>query len=192
VSEYAGGAQKSDTVSIGLLANVFPTVVVDTAISRADVKEPRNRARPAKLMVYFVIAMWLWSTYVRVLRQLLAGLRWAAVDGERISVPYDGSIAKARVRLGDVVMADLFTGCAGPAGRVGDAEVFFEGLRVCAIDGSVLDAKPTSENLAAFAQPRHGRPAQAATRRVVRALPAMPLSRHALAQGAWPGSPAAR
>ena len=44
----------------------------------------------------------------------------------------------------------LFTGCAGPVGRVGDAEVFFEGLRVCAIDGSVLHAKPAPENLAAW------------------------------------------
>jgi len=79
-----------------LLAQVFPAAVVDAAIGRADAKELRNRALPARLMVYFVIAMWLWSTsaYVRVLRQLLAGLRWAAVDGERIAVPYDGSIAK--------------------------------------------------------------------------------------------------
>ncbi|MGE5286701.1 MAG: transposase domain-containing protein [Micromonosporaceae bacterium] len=129
--------------------------MVDAAIGRADAKELRNRALPARLMVYFVIAMWLWSTsgYVRVLRQLLAGLRWAAGNGERIAVPYDGSIAKARARLGDLVMADLFTGCAGPVGRVGDAEVFFEGLRVCAIDGSVLDTKPTPENLAAFGVP---------------------------------------
>src|SRR6266567_2240716 len=33
------------------------------------------------------------SGYVRVLRQLLAGLPWAAGNGERIAVPYDGSIA---------------------------------------------------------------------------------------------------
>ncbi len=153
-----GGAQTSGTVSIGLLAQVFPAAVVDAAIGRADAKELRNRALPARLMVYFVIAMWLWSTsgYVRVLRQLLAGLRWAAGNGERIAVPYDGSIAKARARLGDLVMAGLFTGCAGPVGRVGDAEVFFEGLRVCAIDGSVLDAKPTPENLAAFGVPSGG------------------------------------
>ncbi len=57
-----GGAQTSGTVSIGLLAQVFPAAVVDAAIGRADAKELRNRALPARLMVYFVIAMWLWST----------------------------------------------------------------------------------------------------------------------------------
>ena len=36
--------------------------------------------------------------------QLLAGLRWAAGNGERIAVPYDGSIAKDRARLGDLVI----------------------------------------------------------------------------------------
>jgi hypothetical protein len=78
------GAQTSGTVSIGLLAQVFPAAMVDAAIGRADAKELRNRALPARLMVYFVIAMWLWSTsgYVRVLRQLLAGPR-STVSGSR-------------------------------------------------------------------------------------------------------------
>ncbi len=52
-----GGAQTSGTVSIGLLAQVFPAAVVDAAIGRADAKELRNRALSARLMVYFVIAM---------------------------------------------------------------------------------------------------------------------------------------
>jgi Insertion element 4 transposase N-terminal len=62
-------------------------------------------------MVYFVITKWLWSTsgYVRVPHQLLAGLRWAAGNGERIAVAYDGSIATARAGPGDLVMAGIHT-----------------------------------------------------------------------------------
>ena len=77
-----GGAQTSGTVSIGLQAQVFPAAVAGAAIGRADAKELRNRALPARLMVYFVIAMWPWSTsgYVRV----LPVARWAALGrGQR-------------------------------------------------------------------------------------------------------------
>lgn len=144
--------------SIGLLAQVFPRGVVDGAIDRAGVRELKNRALPARLMVYFVIGMWLWSGigYVRVLRKVTAGLRWVAAEGERTPLPYDGSISKARARLGDAVMADLFAGCVGPVGRTGEAGVFFAGLRVASLDGTVFDAKPTSENLAAFKLPAGG------------------------------------
>lgn len=158
MSEDAGGEQEPDKGSIGLLAQVFPREVVDSAISRAGVKELRDRALPARLMVYFVIGMWLWSSkgYVRVLRKVTAGLRWGADDADRHPLPYDGSIAKARVRLGEPVLADLFAGCAGPVGRASEPGVFFAGLRVASLDGTVFDAKPTAENLAAFAVPAGG------------------------------------
>jgi hypothetical protein len=158
VSGDAGGEQEPDKGSIGLLAQVFPREVVDSAISRAGVKELRERALPARLMVYFVIGMWLWSSvgYVRVLRKVTAGLRWAADDADRVKLPYDGSSAPAPGRLGEPVMADLFAGCAGPVGRAGEPGVFFAGLRVASLDGSAFDAKPTAENLAAFAVPAGG------------------------------------
>jgi transposase IS4-like protein/DDE family transposase len=152
------GTQGPEKGSIGLLAQVFPRGVVDAAISRAGVKELKNRALPARLMVYFVVGMWLWSDlgYRRVLRKVTAGLRWAAADADRTPLPWDGSIAKARVRLGEAVMADLFAGCVGPVGRPGDAGVFFAGLRVASLDGTVFDAKPAPENLAAFKVPGGG------------------------------------
>ena len=158
MSDDAGGAQESDKGSIGLLAQVFPRGVVDTAIGRAGVKELKTRALPARLMVYFVIGMWLWSGvgYVRVLRKVTAGLRWAAEENGRAPLPYDGSPAKARARLGEAVMADLFAGCAGPVGRAGEDGVFFAGLRVASLDGTVFDVKPTPQNLAAFAVPAGG------------------------------------
>jgi hypothetical protein len=158
VDEDAGGVPGPEKGSIGLLAQVFPRGVVDGAIDRAGVRELKNRALPARLMVYFVIGMWLWTDlgYRRVLRKVTAGLRWAAAEAERAPLPYDGSIAKARVRLGEAVMGDLFAGCAGPVGRSGEAGVFFAGLRVAALDGTVFDAKPTPENLAVFGVPGGG------------------------------------
>jgi hypothetical protein len=151
-------ARLADAVSVGLLARAFPADVVDAAVERAGVKEQVNRALPARLMVYFMLACWLWSRvgYVRVLRELVAGLRWSRGGYDGWKLPYDGSIAKARVRLGEAVMADLFDGCAGPVGRDGDAGVFWRGLRVMAIDGTVYDLERTEENLAVFGVPSGG------------------------------------
>jgi hypothetical protein len=148
----------SDAVSIGLLAEVFPKEVVDAAIDRAGVREQINRALPAGLMVYFMLACWLWSRcgYVRVLRELVAGLRWARGGYGDWKVPFDGSISKARVRLGEAVMADLFAGCAGAVGGPDDPGVFYRGLRVVSIDGTVYDLERTPENQAVFDTPSGG------------------------------------
>lgn len=147
-----------DAVSVGLLARVFPVSVVDAAVDRCGVRERLNRALPARLMVYFLLGCWLWSDrgYVRVLRELVSGLRWAHGGYAGWKLPYDGSISKARVRLGDAVMADLFATVRGPVGQVGDEGVFFQGLRVCAVDGTVFDLERTSENLACFEVPPGG------------------------------------
>jgi Insertion element 4 transposase N-terminal len=148
----------SDAVSIGLLVEAFPEDAVDAAVDRAGVREQINRALPARLMVYFMLACWLWSGcgYVRVLRDLVAGLRWARGGYEGWKAPFDGSISKARGRLGEAVLADLFGGCAGAVGGPEDAGVFFRGLRVAAIDGAVHDLERTPENQAVFATPPGG------------------------------------
>ena len=153
-----GAGSLTDAVSIGLLARVFPVSVVDEAVGRLGVREKLNRALPARLMVYFALACWLWSDrgYVRVLKELVAGLRWAHGGYVGWRLPYDGSISKARVRLGDAVMADLFATCRGPAGQVGDEGVFYQGLRVCAVDGAVFDLERTEENLACYEVPPGG------------------------------------
>jgi hypothetical protein len=148
----------ADVVSIGLLARVFPASVVDVAIDRAGVREKLNRQLPARLMVYFLLACWLWSDrgYVRVLRELVAGLRWAHGGYQGWKLPYDGSISKARVRLGEAVMADLFSTVRGAVAQQGDAGAFYQRLRVCAWDGTVFDLERTEENLACYAVPSGG------------------------------------
>lgn len=142
-------------MSIGLLARVFPAEVVDAAVDACGVREKLNRQLPARLMVYFMLACWLWSDrgYVRVLRELVDGLRWAHGGWDGWRLPYDGSIAKARVRLGDGVMAELFATVRGPLGA---ADSLWRGLRVCAIDGTVFDLERTAENLAAYTVPTDG------------------------------------
>jgi hypothetical protein len=51
-NKAVGPGRLTDGVSIGLLATVFPDERVVAAIEEAGVKERRNRALPARLMVY--------------------------------------------------------------------------------------------------------------------------------------------
>src|SRR5438309_10839113 len=100
VTNKAAG-RLTDEVSIGLLATVFPDERVTAAIDEAGVREQRNRALPARLMVYFALALWLevGKGYVRVLTGLLTGLRWARGGWDGYTVPTDGAISLARGRL---------------------------------------------------------------------------------------------
>src|SRR6266498_5882699 len=71
-----------DRVAIGVLTRTFPPELVDEVIDEAGAREQRRRSLPARLTVYFVLAMWLWREhgYEEGLRQLLDGLAWSGAD----------------------------------------------------------------------------------------------------------------
>ena len=48
-----------DRVSIGALTKTFPPELVDHVVEMTDTREVRRRLLPARLMVYFVLALWL-------------------------------------------------------------------------------------------------------------------------------------
>src|SRR6266545_4363775 len=129
-----------DRVAIGVLTRTFPPELVDEVIDEAGAREQRRRSLPARLTVYFVLAMWLWREhgYEEVLRQLLDGLAWS------------GSITKARTRLGPDPLRLLFTRAAGPTGSPEMAGCFWRGQRLTVIDGSTMDVADSKENRAAF------------------------------------------
>ena len=68
----------SDRVAIGLLTRAFPPAAVDAAVASADRGEVRNRLLPARMIVYYVLAMCLFSGqgYEEVMRLLVGGLEW--------------------------------------------------------------------------------------------------------------------
>jgi hypothetical protein len=141
-----------DRISIGVLASVFTSGLIDEVIDAADVREVRYRRLPARLMVIFVLASWLFmrSGYGLVISKLADAL---AVEGQGWGdweVPGTGSIAKARVRLGAAPLKLLFERVAGPSGEVGTPGVFYAGRRVVSIDGFTLDLPDTPENSERF------------------------------------------
>jgi hypothetical protein len=144
-----------DRIGIGLLTRVFPPELVDAVIEETGAREQRYRALPARLMVYLVLALWLFmrSSYGLVLEKLTAGLAWSGLSDQDWEVPRSGSITKARHRLGPLVMARLFHRTAGPLARPNTPGAWWRGLRVCSLDSSTLDVPDTPFNDAVFGRP---------------------------------------
>ena len=81
----------SDRIAIGVLTTTFPPELVDRVIAKTGRAEQRQRLLPARVVVYFVLALALYShaAYEEVMRCLVEGLGWAvgARRGRR-SWPY--------------------------------------------------------------------------------------------------------
>ena len=151
----ASGERLPDRVSIGVLTRVFPAELVDAVVAEADRKEARRRSLPARLVVYYVLAMALFSdsSYEEVMRQLTEGLAWTSSWEESWSVPSKAAIFRARTRLGVEPLALLFAGACRPM-AVGDTRgAFYRGLRLMSLDGTCLDVADTPANEAAFGRP---------------------------------------
>ena len=146
-----------DRVAIGVLTKTFPPELVDAVIDEAKAREQRKRSLPARLTLYFILAMWLWreSGYEEVLRQLLEGLSWSGDDDglDEADVAWSGSITKARTRLGKDVPRLLFARVAGPVGSPDMPGCFWRGLRLTVIDGSTMDVPDSQANRDAFDGP---------------------------------------
>jgi hypothetical protein len=164
-----------DRVSVGALTRAFPPELVDRIVGMTDTRELRRRLLPARLVVYFVLALWLFRGpncgYGRVMiklvdalyhrrrgQQLLEGVLdphgWVqAGEGRRWRPPNISSLSRARTRLGADPLHMLFDEVAGPVGADDAAGVFCCGLRVVSVDGSSTDVPNSQENDAYFGRP---------------------------------------
>ncbi|MCA1676755.1 MAG: IS4 family transposase, partial [Actinobacteria bacterium] len=154
----------------------FPPELVDRIVETTDTREVRRRLLPARLVVYFVLALWLFRGrncgYGQVLGKLVDGLyhrrraelllderRWDpagwidAGAGRRWRIPNISSLARARARLGADPLHMLFDAVAGPVGAPEAPGVFCCGLRVISMDGSSTDVPDTAANDEFFGRP---------------------------------------
>jgi hypothetical protein len=148
-------------VAVGVLTRVFPPVLVDEVVAGAGVAEQRIRVLPARLVVYYTLAMIVFfqSSYSQVWVKLVGGLDWAKSFRARVAVgmsPSPAAISKARVRLGWQVMADLLERVAGPLAGQDDGWAYVAGLRLVAVDGLTVDVPDTASNAAEFGRPGGG------------------------------------
>ena len=147
-----------DRISIGVLARTFPTSVLDEAIEAAGVRELRYRRLPARLMIVFTLACWLFmrSGYGLVLSKLADAQALVGAGWGDWQVPWTGSITKAKAKIGAEPFRLLFARTAVPAGTVDTPGVFYAGLRVVTVDGFTLDLPDTDENAEFFGRGGNG------------------------------------
>lgn len=148
-------------MAVGVLTRVFPPSLVDEVVAGAGVVEQRIRVLPARLVVYYTLAMIMFfqSSYSQVWVKLIGGLDWAKSFRARVAVgmsPSPAAISKARSRLGWKVMADLLERVAGPLAGQDDGWAFVAGLRLVAVDGLTVDVPDSAVNAAEFGRPSGG------------------------------------
>jgi Insertion element 4 transposase N-terminal/Transposase DDE domain len=169
-----------DRVSIGALTRTFSPELVDRVIAETEAHEERRRLLPARLVMYFVLALWLFRGpncgYGRVMTKLVDGLyhrrraevflatgtidaeRWVDAGTDRGRArqwrqPNISSLSRARAKLGPDPVRHLFEQVAGPVAAPGAAGVWVCGLRVISMDGSTTDVPDTDDNRAVFGGP---------------------------------------
>lgn len=149
----------SDHISIGVLTRVFPPDLVDRVVAEAGRGERRQRLLPARVVVYYVLGLALYSSasYEEVIRMLVDGLSWAEGWRSPWSVPTKGALAQARARLGSEPLRALFEQVAAPLATPETAGAFYRDLRLVSVDGTCVDVADSPANDERFGRPGSGR-----------------------------------
>lgn len=149
----------SDRIAIGLLTRTFPPEAVDAVVAATERGEVRSRLMPARVTLYYVLAMCLFSGqgYEEVMRLLVAGLEWLGRWRRVWTVPSTAAIAKARARLGPQPLRELFDRTVRPLATEQTRGGWYRGLRLVAMDGATLDVPDTVDNDARFGRPGSSR-----------------------------------
>ncbi len=130
--------------------------IIDQELKKSNSLEKRQRKLPSSLVVCLVIAMSLWSSdsMGTVLQNLVNGLNkhWTKL-GQYWKTPTSSSISAARQKLGCQVMSRLFASVVRPLATPETPGAFLGGLRVMAVDGTVLDVPDSKVNAKVFGYP---------------------------------------
>jgi hypothetical protein len=173
----------SDRIAIGVLTSTYPPALVDQVVAEAGRREERQRLLPARVVVWLVLAMALFSgqAYEEVARLLAGGLGWARRWRQWWRVPSTPAIAKARARLGPEPLELLFRRSAGPLATEETGGAWYRGWRVLSLDGTTLEVPDTPADAAGFGRPPSSRGEQAAFPQV-RLLAVAECGTHAIIQ----------
>jgi hypothetical protein len=149
----------SDHISIGVLTRVFPPDLVDRVVAGAGRTEVRHRLLPARVVVYYVLGLALFSqaSYEEVMRELVEGLSWASGWSQSWSVPTKAALSRARARLGAEPLRALFSEVAVPLATAQTRGAWYRDWRLMSIDGTCIDVADTPANEAEFGRPGTGR-----------------------------------
>lgn len=127
--------------------------MVDEALVETLTMQQRVRSLPARVVVYLVLAGCLFADlgYGQVWDRLVAGLHGVCVPSPSVC-----ALTQARRRVGAKPFRFLFDLLRGPAvtalSTVADNGVYWRGLLVCAIDGTVISVADSPANLRVYSK----------------------------------------
>ncbi len=138
------------------IQTVISPKIIDQELEKSKSVEKRQRKLPSSLVVCLVITMSLWSSdsMTTVLKNLVNGLnrQWTKL-GKYWIAPNSSSISIARQKLGCQIMSRLFDLIVKPLATSKTPGAFLGGLRVMAVDGTVLDVPDSEANAKVFGYP---------------------------------------
>ena len=154
------GGRLTDRISVGVLTRLIDRDLVDEVLAETGRSGQRSRLLPARVVVYYVIALCLFfgDAYEEVMRLLVDGLGFLGHGGTTGRSRY-GGITQARQRLGAEPLRVLFERVAVPCAQRGTKGAWLGSRRLMAIDGFILDVPDTSQNAAAFGRSGGAKPA---------------------------------
>ncbi|BBC91448.1 transposase [Streptomyces rochei] len=140
---------------MGVLTRVFPPELVDEVVAECGRVEQRRRLLPARVVVYFVLAMCLFfgQGYEEVARLLVQGLEREGRWGSAWRVPTTAAIGRARLRLGPEPLRALFGRVCRPVAVAHTQGAWYRRWRLVAVDGTVFDVPDTAANAQFFGRP---------------------------------------
>jgi hypothetical protein len=147
-----GGASLPDKIALGVLTRLITRELVDDVITGTGRREQRKRLLPARVVVYFTLALALFhgDSYEEVMRKLVQGLSFLAIWKREWHVPSSSALAQARERLGPEPLQELFERVAVPCAQLSTAGAWLGGRRLMALDGVELEVADTPANAERF------------------------------------------
>jgi len=145
----------ADLMNIGVLTSCFPLDQIRAVLAETGRESERERALPAHVMMYYVIALGLYRPQdtQEVLRILRQGLR-VSLGPERLGkTAGKPAISQARSRLGVEPVKRLYEHVVKPIATPETQGAFYRGMRVVALDGFTLEVPDTEANRNEFARP---------------------------------------
>ncbi|MFO0093706.1 MAG: transposase domain-containing protein, partial [Gemmatimonadaceae bacterium] len=131
------GMRLTDHISLGVLTAQFPRELVDQVLVETEAVNARERALPAHVMVYYVLAMALYAevSTQEVLRCVVEGARWLGEPSDA-ALPTKSAISQARIRLGAAPLEALYRAVVAPVATAGTSGAWYRGWRVMSLDGT--------------------------------------------------------
>ena len=159
VAQLPQGTRIADYISLGVLARTFPLDRVNAVVAAAGKTSRRQRDLPARVVVYYVIALTLYMqvSYREVLRCLLEGIRWLLGPEWAVKVAGKSGISQARARLGWEPLKQLHDEVVAPIAVQRTRGAWYRQWRLISLDGSTLDVADDQGNEKAFGRPSASR-----------------------------------